>query len=375
MAGAQAALDRTLIARAVKLAERGWGNVEPNPYVGAVLARGSRILAEGAHLTYGGPHAEVAVLRKAGKAARGATLYVTLEPCSHQGKTPPCDRLILESGVKRVVVGWMDPNPRACGGLQNLEAAGVAVTCLEDEASKTLVSPFRNYLSERRPFVLAKWAMTMDGRIAARGGDSRYITSPLARARVHRERARSDAVLIGSSTLLVDDPDLTARLAPGRSGIRVVLDRRLRTPLRARLVHTAREVPTWILTGPFPDPAHARSLEKAGVRIFPLARHATLSGALRTLRGNGVHRILSEGGAAVLGALLRARAVDRVQVFVAPRILGGSDALGPVGGRGPGRMALAKNLLGMRTRKVGPDLLIEGDPEYRSWGRRAGIIR
>ena len=361
--------------RAAVLAARGWGRVEPNPYVGAVVVKGRRVLAEAAHREYGGPHAEVLALARAGAEARGATLFVTLEPCCHQGKTPPCDRRILESGIRRVVVGHLDPNPEAGGGLRRLRAAGVDTTRLGHATSRRLVSPFKDYLAERRPFVVVKWAMTLDGRIAARGGDSRYITSLPARTRVHRERARADAVLIGSGTLLQDDPDLTPRLTRGRPPVRVVLDRRLRTPPRARVVRTAREVPTWILTGPDPDPRLARLLERAGVRLLLLTGTATIGRALRTLRHNGVHRLLVEGGADIHAALVKARAVDRVQVYVAPRIVGGAEALGPVGGVGPRRMARAGDLLGMRTRKVGADLLLEGEPEGRSWGRRAGLIR
>jgi len=368
-------MDRSRLDRAAVLAARGWGRVEPNPYVGAVVVKGRRVVAEAAHLDYSGPHAEASALVRAGADARGATLYVTLEPCCHQGKTPPCVRRILESGVRRVVVGTLDPNPEARGGLRKLKAAGVSATRVDHAASRRLVSPFRDYLEEHRPFVVVKWAMTLDGRIAARGGDSRYITSTQARTRVHRERARADAVLIGSGTLLQDDPDLTPRLTRGRPPIRVVLDRRLRTPPRARVVRTAREVPTWILTGPDPDPHLARPLERAGIRLLPLTSAATIGRALRALRRNGVHRLMVEGGADIHAALVKAGAVDRVQAYVAPRIIGGAGALGPVGGVGPKRMARAENLLGMRTRKVGADLLIEGDPEGRSWGRRAGIIR
>lgn len=375
MASEVSALDRTMVARAVKLAARGWGRVEPNPYVGAVvLDAGGTVVGEAAHGSYGGPHAEVLALRRAGDAAVGATLYVTLEPCRHFGKTPPCDRLVRDRGIRRVVAGVLDPSAVSGGGLQWLAGEGLEVVRLPGPDAKALIAPFGAYLREDRPFVLAKWAMTLDGRIAARTGDSRYITSEPARRLVHRERARADAVLVGAGTVLADDPDLRPRLVRGRPAIRVVLDRRLRAPTKSNLVRTARETPTWILTRASPPAARARALERAGVRLISIGARATISVALRTLRKNGIHRVLVEGGADILGALFAAGAIDRVQAYVAPRLVGGARAVGPIGGGGAAQMAAAMNLVGVRTRRVGPDFLIEGDPADRSWGQRAGLL-
>ncbi|MBN2491722.1 MAG: bifunctional diaminohydroxyphosphoribosylaminopyrimidine deaminase/5-amino-6-(5-phosphoribosylamino)uracil reductase RibD [Planctomycetes bacterium] len=365
--------DIAFLQRAAALAARGRGRVEPNPYVGAVVVRGDRVLGEGAHRDYGGPHAEVHALRRAGEAARGATLYVTLEPCSHTGKTGPCDRRVLAAGVARVVVAALDPSPLAGGGRHRLRAGGVEFVRRSCAAARRLIAPFVAYLEEDRPFVLLKWAMSLDGRIAARGGALRYLTSEAARRAVHRERARADAVLVGSGTVLADDPQLTPWLTGGRPATRVVLDRRLRTPPGAVVVRTAREVATWILTGAKPDPARARRLERAGVRILPLRGRASVGEALRVLRRDGVHRLLVEGGAALAGALHDAGAVDRVQAFVAPHLIGEHDALGAIGGRGAARVTDAQALVGLRARWIGVDLVLEGEPAARSWGQRAGL--
>ena len=367
--------DHAMMARAVHLAARGQGRVEPNPYVGAVLVKNGQILTEGAHRRYGGPHAEASALRRAGTdTARDATLYVTLEPCHHRGKTPPCDRLVAAHGIQRVVIGQVDPNPPARGGLPWLRTAGVETCRLNDAGSRALRSPFAAYLKDDRPFVILKWAMTLDGRIATRHGDSRYITSEAARRVVHQERARADGVVVGSATVLADDPDLTPWLTGGRPAVRVVLDRRLRTPDTAHIVRTARDVPTWIVTGGRPDPGRALALERAGVRLVRVGVREGIHGALRRLRQEGLHRLLVEGGARIASALFQADAVHRVQAFVAPRLLGDDQAPGPLGGGRPMRMAEACALVGVTHRRVGPDLLIEGEPPSRSWSLQAGLL-
>lgn len=366
--------DRAMLRRAAAFAARGLGRVEPNPYVGAVVVRDREIIGEGAHRDFGGPHAEVAALRRSGAGAHGATLYVTLEPCCHQGKTGPCDRLILRRGIRRVVTAALDPNPRSAGGLRRLARDGVEVARVAVTEARRLIVPFRAHLAGDRPFVVAKWAMTLDGRIASASGDSRYITAEAARRRVHRERVRADAVLVGSGTVLADDPDLTPRLVRGRSPVRVILDRRLRTPLRSRVVLSARETPTWVVTGRRPVAARAHALEAAGVRILRVSGAGNPAQVLRSLRAAGVQRLLLEGGAEVTGAFFRAGLIDRVQAFVAPRLVGGVKAPGPIGGRGLARMAAAWDLAGVSCGRVGPDLWIEGEPIATSWGCRAGIL-
>lgn len=367
------AFDAAMLTRAAELAARGRGAVEPNPYVGCVVVKNGRIVSEGAHLRYGGPHAEAVALKRAGAAARGSTLYATLEPCSHHGKTPPCEAMILRCGVKRIVVGAREKHERAAGSIANLRAAGRDVTVLTHEASTRLAVPFFEFLEARRPFVVLKWAMTLDGRIATAGGDSKYITAEAARRRVHRERARCDGILVGAGTVLADDPDLTPRLVRGPAPLRIVLDRRLRTPVASQVVQTAADVPTVVVTTRDAPARRAAALERRGVELIRLRGKGSLSAALRAVRERGVGRLLVEGGAEIHGAFWREGAVDLVQTFVAPRVLGGRDAMGPVGGDGPKTMAAAKALVGVRTRRFGADFAIEGEPTATSWGVRAGF--
>jgi len=261
-------VDEAHMLRAVTLADRGRGRVEPNPRVGAVVAMGERVVAEGYHRDYGGPHAEAVALAKAGRRARGATLYVTLEPCSTTGKTPPCAEAVEKSGVRRVVVGRLDPNPRNRGGADRLRARGLdVVTGVLAEACDGLLDPFRAHLAGTLPFVTVKWAMTLDGQVATRTGASRWITSTAARREGHRERARSDAIVVGIGTVLADDPSLDTRHVRGRSPVRIVVDSRLRLPLGSRLVRDAARVPVVVLTTGGAPATRCAALEFANDRI------------------------------------------------------------------------------------------------------------
>lgn len=320
--------DERFMSMALALAERGLGNVWPNPAVGCVLVQGSRVVGRGWTQPGGRPHAESEAIRRAGEAARGSTAYVTLEPCAHHGRTPPCVDTMIGAGVARVVIASVDPDPRVNGrGIARLRAAGVAVEvgCL-GPAARRQNAGFFSRIRDGRPFVSLKLAMSADGRIATATGDSQWITGPAARAEGHRLRASHDAILVGSGTALSDDPLLNCRL-PGleaRSPVRVVLDRRGRLSARSRLVQSARELPLWLFTSA-DGAAAGGELEQLGVKLFPLPAMQpadALRGVLAGLAGQGITRVLVEGGATLATAFLRERLVDRLHLFEAPMLIG-----------------------------------------------------
>ncbi|MBM4363277.1 MAG: bifunctional diaminohydroxyphosphoribosylaminopyrimidine deaminase/5-amino-6-(5-phosphoribosylamino)uracil reductase RibD [Deltaproteobacteria bacterium] len=327
------------MARAVELG-RG-GDPSPNPHVGAVVAVGEEIIGEGLHRLAGEDHAEIAALRAAGERARGATLYVTLEPCNHQGRTAPCVDAILAAGVRRVVVGCSDPNPHvAGGGLARLREAGLEVvsSVLEGPAAE-LIAPWAHYITEGASYLSLKVALSLDGRIATRTGQSRWITGPDSRARVHALRAAHDAVLVGVNTVATDDPLLTVRDAPGRSPIRVVVDSKLRTPVGAQIVVTAREVPTCIVTTTEASAAAAHEFEALGVAIVRVpatpAGLCDMPATLRALAAREVVSVLCEGGAELAGSLLAGRLPAELHAFIAPVLLGPRGIPGAVDWAGP----------------------------------------
>lgn len=322
--------------RALELARRGEGRVEPNPMVGAVVASASgEVLGEGWHDVFGGPHAEVVALGAAGAAARGGTLFVTLEPCCHHGKTPPCSAAIIAAGISRVVVAAGDPFPEvAGGGIAGLRAAGVAVETglLEAEAVR-LTAPFRTLVTAGRPWVIAKWAVSLDGRLAAAPGGDRWISSPESQAMVHAVRGRVDGVLVGIGTALADDPLLTARPEGPRRALRIVLDGTARLPLEGRLLRSARDWPLLAAVGPTAPRERVEALRAAGCEIWQSAaseagdRLEALLGELGRRRHTS---LLVEGGAAVLGSLFARGLVDEVHAFTAAKILGGSGVPLPI---------------------------------------------
>lgn len=316
--------DVAAMRRALELAGRGRGFVEPNPPVAAVVADVTgRILSEGWHARYGGPHAEILALRAAGAAARGATLYVTLEPCSHHGKTPPCTEAILAAGVHRVVIGCEDPFPAVAGsGVRMLQAAGldVQVGLLADEARR-LIAAFHRLVVDRRPWVIAKWAMTMEGLMASPPGADRWISSPASRRLVHEIRGRMDAIVVGIGTVLADDPLLTPRPPGPRMPLRVVLDRRARLPLGTKLVATARETPVLVAVGPEAEPARIQALEGAGCEVWKSVATESkrmLCDLLDELGRRSCTNLLLEAGPELLQGFLAADLVDEVWLFVAP---------------------------------------------------------
>jgi diaminohydroxyphosphoribosylaminopyrimidine deaminase/5-amino-6-(5-phosphoribosylamino)uracil reductase len=317
----QASRDRAYMRRALVLARRGWGRTAPNPMVGAVVVRDDDIVGEGWHARYGGPHAEVVALNAAGARARGGTLYVSLEPCAHAGKTPPCTDAILRAGVARVVCAVRDPNPIATGGARKLEAAGIEISFgIEEADARELNAAFFHALTSPRPFITLKLATSIDSAITDASGRSQWLTGEDARRYVHRLRAGHDAVAVGAGTALADDPSLTVRSGrpPRVPPTRIVFDRRARLRLDSKLVRTAREVPTVVVAADASS-REARALADAGVRVI---EGADLDEALRALRSLEVRSILVEGGPILTGALLATAVVDRLVIFQAPIMLG-----------------------------------------------------
>ncbi len=367
-AGAGVSDDVPWMRRALELARRGFPGASPNPMVGAVvLDAAGRLAGEGWHAVFGGPHAEVEALRAAGARARGGTLYVTLEPCAHQGKTPPCTEAIVAAGVRRVVVGMRDPNPEAAGGVERLEAAGVEVAVgVEARAARELNRRWLVWAERRRPWVTLKVAMSLDGKIATRSGDSRWITGEAARRAGLELREEHDAILVGVGTVLADDPRLTRRLGrnPSPRHFRCVLDSRLRTPPDAALLAEAAGEVVLLHT---PDAAagRRRRLEAAGARLVEVPAgpdgRVELAAALEALAALPVATLLVEGGAEVHGAFVDGAFVDEVVVYVAPRLLGGREAPSAVGGDGVTRLTDAVRLAIRSVRRLGGDLEVRAD--------------
>jgi diaminohydroxyphosphoribosylaminopyrimidine deaminase/5-amino-6-(5-phosphoribosylamino)uracil reductase len=332
-------IDLWHMRRALELAVQGEGRVEPNPMVGCVIARGAEIIGEGWHRRFGQDHAEIEALRIAGPRAADATLYVTLEPCCHQGKTPPCTRAVLAAGIRRVVVAQADPFPQVQGaGIAELRSAGVTIELglLEAEARR-LNAPYRKLVTAGRPWIIAKWAMTLDGKIATHTGMSRWISGDESRQLVHALRGRVDAIVVGRQTAARDDPLLTARPPGRRTAVRIVLDTEASLGSQSALVRTARETPVLVAAGSASSAANRARLSAAGCEVWvctgesPAAR---LDALLAELGRRRMTNVLVEGGGRLLGSLLDARAIDEVHVFVAPKLLGGAAAPTAVAGGG-----------------------------------------
>lgn len=354
-----------VMERAIALARLGEGRVEPNPMVGAVIVDDDgRTLGEGYHKVYGGPHAEIVALRQAGERARGATLFVTLEPCSHTGKTPPCADAVLAAGLRRVVVGMQDPYPPVDGrGIDRLRSAGVDVSVgLLEPAVRRLNAPFRRLIEAGRPWVHAKWAMTLDGRLASRTGHSQWISGTASRAVVHRLRGRMDAILIGIGTALADDPLLTARPHGPRVATRVVLDSRARLPLASRLVATARETPLLVFAGREAAPERVAALQSTHVEVLVAAyEQPRLAEVLHELGRREMTNVLIEGGSRILGAAFDAGLIDEVHAFMAPKLLGGINAAPVLAGLGRAEVPESASLDRLRFEVLEGDLYVHGD--------------
>lgn len=356
--------------RAMELAQRGEGRVNPNPLVGAVIVRDGRIVAEGWHERWGGLHAERNALARCTEPAAEATMYVTLEPCCHYGKTPPCTEAVIAAGIARVVVGLRDPNPLVAGkGIAQLEAAGIRVESgvLEEELRRQN-RVFLKYITTRRPWVVMKAAMTLDGKIAAHTGDSRWVTGEEARRRVHEMRRNCMAVLVGRGTVEADDPLLNCRLKPTggeepRQPVRIVADSSARIGLDTQLVRTAREIRTVVAHTARADARKLDALRAAGVETWccrECAEGLSADDLLRRAGEAGLDSILLEGGGTLNESFLRGGFVDEAAVFVAPKFIGGREAKTPVEGEGLARMSDAVELDDVRVERLGRDVLLTG---------------
>ncbi len=356
------------MTRALQLAARGTGRTSPNPMVGAVVVSGGRIVGQGFHRKAGDPHAEVIALQAAGSRAKGGTLYVTLEPCSHRRKrTPPCVPAILSAGLRRVVVAMRDPNPLVNGaGLRRLKRAGLSLSvgCLARKAEQ-LNDSYLHRMRTGRPLVTLKMAMTLDGKTATAAGESRWITGPQARRHSHRLRSQVDAIMVGINTVLADDPQLTVRLGRpvSRQPLRVIMDSRLRIPLTARVLSGRLRTGTVIAATARCPRARLTRLRKRGITVLALAEErgkVSMRACLKQLARMGINHLLIEGGSELAASALYSGVVDRLRLYVAPRLLGGQAAKGLIGGTGPSRLARALPVTGLSIRKVGADLLLEG---------------
>jgi len=361
-----AADDHKHMQTALALAAKGSGRTSPNPMVGAVLVKDGHVVGRGYHEAVGGPHAEVNAIADAGDRAAGATLYVTLEPCNHTGRTPPCSEAVLAAGIRRVVVAMRDPNPIAGGGIERLRQNGLSVTVgvCEHEARR-LNEAFIHFIRTRRPWVVLKWAATLDGRIATRTGHSQWVTGSAARQAGHRLRRGLDAIMVGVGTVTADDPQLTTRIEGqhGRDPLRIVLDTRLRTPLNARLLRLDSPAQTLIICAEDAPVDRRSALEAQGAHVVsaPVADGRIDLDALMDLLGaRGVTSLLIEGGSRLIGSALAAGVVHKVMLFYAPKIMGGDDGFPICRGAGPETMDECISLIDCQVHRCGGDLLIEG---------------
>lgn len=364
--------DNDYMALAISLAERGRGWTNPNPVVGAVLVKEGRIIGQGWHRRCGELHAEREALKDCEESPAGATLYVTLEPCCHYGRQPPCTDAILEAGIARVAVGSLDPNPLAAGkGLEILRTHGVTVeTGVLRTECDALNRAFFHYIRTKQPYVTMKYAMTLDGKTATQTGASQWITGEEARRWVHRDRHANASIMAGAGTVLADNPLLTCRAEGGRNPLRVICDTRLRTPLDSRLVHTAAEVPTILAAGPV-KPEQAAPYQAAGCQVWSLPlreEHIDLTALMDRLGAAEIDSVLLEGGGTLNWTMLEAGLVQRVQVYIAPKLFGGAAAKSPVEGLGVEFPTQAAHLKHMTVTPVGEDFLLEGELDvYRNY--------
>lgn len=360
--------DSDYMRLALQLAQKGCGWTAPNPMVGAVIVKNNQIIGQGWHEKYGEAHAERNALASCTENPGGATMYVTLEPCCHYGKQPPCVDAILAAGIRRVVIGSSDPNPLVSGkGISILRAGGITVTenVLREECDK-LNDVFFHYIQTRRPFVVMKYAMTMDGKIASFTRASKWITEEETRNHVQQQRHRYSGIMVGVGTVLTDDPMLNCRIAGGKNPVRIICDTHLRTPLRSQIVTTAKEIPT-ILATCCTDSRKAANYEQAGCRILCLSEqngHVNLPQLMEKLGQEQIDSILLEGGGTLNWAALESRIVQRVQIYIAPKLFGGQEAKTPIEGAGVSNPADAFRLKNSALKKLGNDFLIESEVVY-----------
>ena len=357
--------DETYMHYALDLARLGKGWVNPNPQVGAVIVKNGRIIGEGYHERYGELHAERNAFKNLTESAKGATLYVTLEPCAHTGHQPPCFEAIITHQIKRVVIGHFDPNPLVSGkGINAMRAAGIIVEgpLLAPECAQTNAI-FLHYISAKTPYVLMKYAMTMDGKIATYTGASKWITASATRQDVHQDRSRFMAIMVGSGTVMSDDPELTSRIPNGKHPIRIICDSRLQTPLDAKVVRTAREYRTIIATCQH-DPIRQQAYLAAGCELLVMPEldgHLDLKALMHELGRLGIDSVYLEGGASLNAAALAAGIVHKIKTYIGPKIFGGQAAKTPVAGQGVAHPDQAYLLANATVKKLGEDILIESE--------------
>lgn len=345
------------------------GQTDPNPLVGAVIVNHNRIVGVGAHLKAGEPHAEIHALRMAGEQARGGTIYVTLEPCSHHGRTGPCAEAIVKAGIKKVVVATLDPNPIVAGnGINILKNANIEVIIgICEEESRTMNEVFNKFILKKQPFITLKSAITLDGKISTSTWDSKWITSEEARKDVHQLRHENVGILVGVHTVIKDDPELTTRIENGRNPIRIILDSTLRIPLDSKVV-TDQRAETWIFTSKQHSVETKEKLEQLGIKIFVTngLTRVDLHDTLTILGEHSISSVLIEGGGEVNSSFLAEKLVDKLVLYVAPKLIGGKQSPGFLGGSGIEKMADAIELAQLDVQKIGKDFKFTGYPVYKT---------
>ncbi len=356
--------DKKYLNHAISLAEKGRYTCSPNPMVGAVIVKDDKIIGEGFHKKTGENHAEVTALKKAGDSAQNAIIYVTLEPCSTFGRTPPCTEAIIKTGIRKVVIGAVDPNPVHAGkGLEILKAKNIEVEFADDKNCKELNEKFNYFIIKKTPFVHAKWAMTLDGKIASVTGDSKWISGEKSREYVHKLRAEYDAILIGIETVIADNPSLNVRLEGNwKSPVKIIVDSHCRTPADSKIF---AGMPVIIACGKNPDENNLNLLEKSGAEIIKFPSHENdkvdLQKLLIFLGKRDISSLFVEGGSEILGSFMTQKLVNRATVFIAPKIIGGKSASGPVAGKGFKKMSEALLLTNQQFLSFENDIMITGN--------------
>lgn len=364
-------LNEKYMRMAIELAKKGVGKVNPNPMVGAVIVKDEKVIGEGYHEEYGKAHAEVNAFSSLREESKGATLYVTLEPCSHYGKTPPCVDKIIENKIAKVVVGALDPNPLVAGrGIKKLKDAGIdVVTSVLEEECKKVNEVFMKYIVEKRPFVVLKTAMTLDGKISTPSGESKWITNEESRKEVHKLRNKLSAIMVGVNTVIKDNPELTCRLEGGRNPIRIIVDSKLRIPMESKVV-IDKLARTIVATTELANKDRVLDLKKLGVEVIIIKaknERVDLQSLMVELGKLNIDSILLEGGSTLSFSALEDKIVDKIQAYIAPKIIGGEKSKTPVGGKGIEKLSNAIMLENMKVISVGTDFLIEG---YLKGGER-----
>lgn len=364
--------DRQYMKMALELAQKGMGFTAPNPMVGAVIVKNGRIIGQGYHRKYGELHAEREALAVCTEEPKGASIYVTLEPCCHYGKQPPCVNAILEAGIRRVIIGSSDPNPLVAGkGIRILKDHGIEVTenILKEECDK-LNEAFFYYIQNKKPYVVMKYAMTMDGKIAAYTGESKWVTGEAARIHVQEQRLKYTGIMVGVGTVLADDPMLTCRLENSRNPVRIICDSHLRTPLTSKIVRTAETIPT-ILASSSKDQQKIKNYEELGCQVLYVPEkngHIDLNRLMELLGAAKIDSILLEGGGSLNWSALESGIVQKVQTYIAPKLFGGGEAKTPVEGKGFPDPASAVLLKNSEIIRLGDDFLIESEVKRNVYG-------